>query len=111
MRVNRLVGDAHLGDALQLGRGLRRRPEVLAGQQHVHRRAERVGGGQGARANVGEMAAGDFAEKKRRHVQITPASSRSFETSSATVFTLTPDLRPPGSLVFSTFTRGAVSTP
>ena len=111
MGVGRIVGDPHLGDAVELGRGFRRRADILAGDQHMHRRAELLGGGERARADVGEMAAGDFAKKKRRHAQITPASSRSFETSSATVLTLTPALRPPGSVVFSTLTRGLTSTP
>ncbi len=111
VRIDRVVGDAHPGDAVELGRRLRRRAEILPGEQHVDRSAEILGRGESPRADVGEMAARDFAQKKSGHVQITPASSRSFDTSSATVLTLTPALRPLGSLVFSTLTRGATSTP
>jgi hypothetical protein len=41
----------------------------------------------------------------------TPASFLSLSTSSATSLTLTPALRPPGSSVFSTFSRGFTSAP
>ena len=45
-----------------------------------------------------------------RH-QITPASVFSFAISSSTEPTFTPALRVAGSTVFSTFSRGATSTP
>ena len=57
-----------------------------------------------------KLAIGDFREKKNSH-QSTPASFFSFETSSATSATMTPALRAAGSVVFTTVSRGATSTP
>ena len=68
-------------------------------------------GGQRARRHVAQSPARDLGQKKGRHVQITPASSCSLATSSATDLTFTPALRPLGSAVFNTLSRGATSTP
>ena len=81
------------------------------GDQHVDRRAELRSRGERARRQIAQTAVRDFGQKKRRHGQITPASSCSLATSSATVLTFTPALRPLGSAVFSTFRRGVTSTP
>ncbi len=51
-----------------------------------------------------------FGNQQRGH-QRTPASVLSFEISSATSLTLTPPLRPGGSVVLSTSRRGVRSTP
>ena len=111
MGVERIVGDAHLGDARELRGRLGRRADVMAGDQDVDRLPDLERGGQRARGHVAQGAARDFGQKKGRHDQITPASSCSLATSSATDFTFTPALRPPGSAVLRTLSRGATSTP
>ena len=111
MGVGRAVGDPHLGDAGKLRRGFRGRADALPGHEHVDRLPDLERGGQRPRGHVAQAPARDFSQKKSRHGQITPASSRSFDTSSATDFTFTPALRPPGSAVLMTFSRGATSTP
>ena len=109
--VSRVIGGAHFGDAGKL-RGARRSVgDVLPGDQHIDGRAELDRRSQRACGHVAQGAASDLGQKKGRHDQITPASSCSLATSSATVFTFTPALRPPGSAVFSTLSRGATSTP
>ena len=100
MRVEGIVGDKHLRHALELGGARRGGADVLAGDQHVDRTAELERGGERARGRVVQLSARDFGQKKARHRQITPASSCSLATSSATDLTLTPALRPPGSVVF-----------
>src|SRR6201996_8656859 len=52
-----------------------------------------------------------FSNQQCRHLQRTPASFFSLDTSSATSLTLTPPLRPGGSDVFTTSRRGVTSTP
>ena len=111
MLIKRIVGDAHPRDAGELGRGLRGARDIAAGDQHIDRRAQLQRRRQRPGGDVGEMAVRDFGKKQGRHRQITPASSLSLATSSATVLTLTPALRPLGSVVFSTLRRGATSTP
>ena len=88
----------------------RRRRGALAGDQHMHSAAERLGGGQRLVGGVLERLVVVLGDEKRGH-QITPASFLSLSTSSATVFTLAPALRPGGSVVLSTSSRGATSTP
>ena len=46
MRVGGAVGEQHLGDAVELGGGLGDGAAVLAGDEHVHLAAERLGGGE-----------------------------------------------------------------
>ena len=111
MGVERVIGDAHLRHAAEFGRARRRLADVLPGDENVDRRAEFGRGGQRAGGQVAQFAVGDFRQQKRRHGQITPASSCSLATSSATDFTFTPALRPLGSVVFRTLSRGATSTP
>ena len=111
VRVERIVGDAHLRHASEFRRARRRLADVLPGDENIDRRAEFDRGGQRARGQVAQLAVGDFRQQKRRHGQITPASSCSLATSSATDFTFTPALRPLGSVVFRTLSRGATSTP
>ena len=111
MRVERIVGHAHFGHACELSGRRRGGADVLAGDQHIDRTAELERGGERARGRVVQLAAGDLGQKKGRHRQITPASSCSLATSSATDLTLTPALRPAGSAVFSTLRRGETSTP
>ncbi len=111
MSIDWVVRDAHLGDARQLRGRLRRRPDIMAGDEDVDRLPDLERGRQRAGGYVAQGAADDFGQKEGRHDQITPASSCSFATSSATDFTLTPALRPPGSEVLRTLSRGATSTP
>ena len=99
----------HFFHARQLGGGLRGFVPG-AGDENMDRRAESGGGGQSLGGGVVEVAVVDFGEKKSRH-QSTPASFLSLPTRSATDPTFTPALRLEGSVVFSTFSRGATSTP
>src|SRR5208283_3924265 len=98
-----VIGDERLADAGKLSRGLRSGANALPRDEHVDglRNLERRG--QRPRGHVAKRSAHDFGQKKGRHGQITPASSWSYATSSETVFTFTPALRPPGSEVFRTF--------
>ena len=111
MGVEKIVGDAHPGDARELRGRLGRRADVVADDQNVDRLPDLEGGGEGARGQIAQGAARDLGQKKGRHDQITPASSCSLATSSATDLTFTPALRPPGSDVLRTLSRGATSTP
>ena len=88
----------------------RRRPGALAGDQHMDVAAERLGGGQRLVGGVLERGVVVFGKQQRGH-QSTPASFLSLATSSATMPTLMPALRPGGSVVLSTFRRGVISTP
>ena len=109
--VGRVLGLQHLGDAGDGGRRLGGFAGIAAGHQHVHVRAHLGRGGDG----VGDVGADGLAvvrgDNEDGHDQITPASLRSLSTSSATVFTLMPDLRLGGSSTFSVLRRGATSTP
>src|SRR5208337_86200 len=111
MRVNGIVRDAHLRDAGKLSRRRGGGAHVFARDEDVDGAPELERGGERARRHVAQSPARDFRQKKGRHRQITPASSCSLATSSATDLTLTPALRPPGSAVFKTLSRGATSTP
>ncbi len=82
---------------------------VMAGDQDMHGRAEVLGGAQGLAGGLVEALVVVLGEQQRGH-QITPAVL-SLETSSAALATLTPAERPAGSAVFSTLSRGAMSTP
>ena len=109
--VTRIVGDQHFRHTLKFGGRLRGSADIGARDENVDRALELDGRGQRTRGRIVQFAAGDFRQKKSRHCQITPTSSCSLATSSATDFTLTPDLRPGGSTVFSTLSRGETSTP
>ncbi len=108
--IARVIGQQHLGHARQrcrLGCGS---PGPSARHKDGHRtkrlhRSQRLGHLIG-----GKLAVIHIGKKKNRH-QITPASSLSFAIRSSTDFTLTPALRPAGSTVFKTESRGATSTP
>ncbi len=109
--VDRVVGDPHLRDPRELRGRLGRRADVVAGDEDVDRSPDLERCGQRPRGHVAQRSAGGFGQKKGRHGQITPASSCSLATSSATDFTFTPALRPLGSEVLRTLSRGATSTP
>src|SRR5688572_3857273 len=66
-------------------------------------------GGQSLVGGILERLVVVFGEQQRCH-QIAPASL-SLPTSSATDPTFTPAWRPPGSLVFTIWSRGLMSTP
>src|SRR5665647_3952072 len=72
--------------------------------------AKRGGGGQRLVGGILQQGVVVFGNQQRGH-QITPASFLSFETSSATSLTLTPALRPPGSVVLMISRCGVRSTP
>ena len=108
--VERAVREQHLVHAVELGGGVGHRFAILAGDQHVHVAAQRLGGGQRLGGRVLERLVVVLGEQKRGHPS-TPASFLSLSTSSATEPTLTPDLRPAGSVVLSTSSRGVTSTP
>ena len=108
--VGRVVGEEHLRDAVELRRRFGDGARALARHQHMHGLAERLGGGERLVGGVLERLVVVLGDEKRRH-QMTPASFLSLSTSSATVFTLAPALRPGGSVVFITSMRGATSTP
>ena len=110
MLVRRGVGQQHLLHAIELGGGIGGRFAILAGDQNMHVAAERLGGGERLVGGVLERFVVVLGDEKRGH-QSTPASSLSLPTSSATEPTLTPDLRPGGSVVFTTSSRGLMSTP
>ncbi len=109
--VKRIVRHPHFGHARKLGGRFGGCAHPLPGNQNLDGLADLSGGGQRPRGEVAQLPAHDFRDNKNRHGQITPASSWSFDTSSATLFTFTPALRPPGSAVFKTLSRGATSTP
>ena len=110
VRELRRVGYEHLGDAAELGSSFRRGLAILTGDQHMHIATD----GLGSRERLGSCSAKGavrmFGYEQNGH-QITPASVFRRRTSSATSATFTPPLRAAGSAVFSTLSRGAVSTP
>ena len=110
--VSFALGDQHLLDAGEPGRGLGRRLGALAaaGDQHMHVAAQLGRGGQRLVGGVLQGVVVVFGNQQRRH-QSTPASVLSFDTSSATSFTLTPPLRPGGSDVLRISRCGVRSTP
>ncbi|MGY4298765.1 hypothetical protein ACVWXN_006860 [Bradyrhizobium sp. i1.4.4] len=112
VRVRLAFGDQHLGNTSELrgrlGRSLGALP--AAGDQHMDVAAELGRRGQRFVGGVLEDFVFVFGNQQRRH-QSTPASFLSFDTSSATSFTLTPALRPAGSAVFRTSRRAVTSTP
>ena len=105
----RAVGVQHLAHAVDLGGGLRGAAGIRARDQHVDIAAHRLGGGDDLVGGVLHGRVVVFGDNENGH-QITPASL-SLPTSSAAVFTLTPAWRLPGSAVFTTLRRGAISTP
>src|SRR5690606_1453750 len=118
-------GEQHLAHALELRGGIGGCLRALAGDQHVdiathpERGRQRLGGlvGEGGvvvfgNEKNGHLACSLFGSTWRLgHPYSTPASFFSLSTSSATSLTLTPALRPPGSSVFSTFSRALTSAP
>src|SRR4029077_8284631 len=109
--VTGIVGDQHFRHALKFGGRLRGSADIFTRNKDIDGLPKFDRRGQRTRGRIVQFAARDFRQKKSRHCQITPASSCSLATSSATDFTLTPDLRPGGSTVFSTLSRGETSTP
>ena len=109
--IGRILGLQDLGDAGNGGGRFGGITAVAASHQHGDVGAHLPRGGDG----VGDVGADGLVvvrgDDENGHVQITPASFLSFSTSSATVFTLMPALRLGGSSTFSTFSRGATSTP
>ena len=63
VRLRGIVRCQHLLDAVERGGLLGRLVDALAGHQHMDRRAEGRGGGQGLRGDVGEGAGLDFGEE------------------------------------------------
>src|SRR5262249_29152147 len=84
---------------------------ILPGDQHVNVTANCLGGGQRLVGRILEGFVVVLGDEKRGHFQSTPASSLSLLTNSAADPTFTPDLRPGGSAVLSTCSRGLTSTP
>src|SRR6185437_16739551 len=111
--VSSALGDEHFLHARELGCGLGRLLGALAaaGNQHMHVGAELFRSRQRLVGDVLQGFVVVFGNQQRRHVQRTPASFFSLDTSSPTSLTLTPPLRPGGSVVFNTSRRGATSTP
>src|SRR5690606_33422265 len=103
-------GNEDLRDTFQLRSLLGRRPATRPCNEDMDIAAQRRGGRDSLRRYRIEGVVGMLCQDQGRH-QITPASVFSFSTSSATLETLTPALRPGGSVVSSTFRRGATSTP
>ena len=109
--IGSVIGQQHLGDAGDRRGGFRGGAAILAGHQHDQIAADGLGGGdgiEGRRLQAGVVVLGD---EEDGHRQITLASLRSLSTSSATLFTLTPDLRLGGSATLRVFSRGEGSTP
>ena len=100
MGIGVALGDQHFCDAGKLGGGLGRALGALAatGDQHVDLGAQLGGRGQRLVGGVLQRGVFVFGNQQRGH-QRTPASFLSFDTSSATSLTLTPPLRPGGSVV------------
>src|SRR5262245_28568390 len=84
---------------------------MTAGDEHVQVTAQRLGRSDRFVGCVLERLVVVLGKKKRGRHQSTPTSFLSLSTSSPTDFTLTPALRPGGSLVLSTCSRGEMSTP
>ena len=64
------VGEQYLGHAVELGGGLGHRPAVLAGDQHVYRLPQRLGGGQRLGGRVFEGLVVVLGEEERGHVDV-----------------------------------------
>src|SRR5438874_4164511 len=110
MLVGPAIGEQHLPDAIKFCSGFSDRARVLARDQHMHVSAERLRGRERFVGRVLKRFVVVLGREERCH-QMMPASLCSLSTSSATVLTFTPDLRPAGSVVLSTSSRGAISTP
>src|SRR3954469_18757598 len=109
MLIRRGVGDQNLLHAVELGGGVGGCFAILTGDEDVHVAAHRLGGGQRLQGRVLDSLVVVFGGEERAHSP--PASYFSLQIISATEPTLTPDLRPGGSAVFSTCSRGLMSTP
>ena len=110
MLVAVAVGKQNFRNAVELGGGFGDGPAAFAGDQHMHVAAERLGSGQRLVGRILERLVVVLGEQERGH-DSTPTSFLSLSTSSPTVFTFTPALRPGGSVVLITSNRGATSTP
>ena len=112
--VGGIVGQQHLGDAGDLGRGFGDGAAILAGDQDVHVAraglADLGGGGGGVQGGGLDRLIVVFGDDENRH-QITRASFFSLSTSSSTEPTLTPPWRFAGSSTLSVMRRGVTSTP
>ena len=78
MLVTRIVGDQHFRHALKFGGRVRGSADIGARDENIDGRLELEGRGQRARGRIVQLSARDLRQKKSRHRQITPASSRSF---------------------------------
>ena len=67
MLVERRVGQQHLLHAVELGGGIRDRLAILAGDEHVHVGAERLGRGERLGGRVLERLVVVLGDKKRGH--------------------------------------------
>ena len=63
------VGEQHLLDAVELGGGIRHRLAVLAGDQHMHVAAERLGRGERLGGRVLERLVIVLGDEKRGHLE------------------------------------------
>src|SRR5260370_28057816 len=110
MSVDGAVGEQRLGRYGEPGGVFGDRPAALAGDQHMHIAAERLGGGQRLVSRILERLVVLLGEKERGH-QINPISFLSLSTSSPTVLTFTPAFRPVRPSGFSHPDRGETCTP
>ena len=112
VRVSAIVGDADLGDAVEPGGGLRRRADILAGDRARRPAAPSSSAAVSARAVM--SLSRPLATSARRSVVMfrsLPLRRAAWRRVRLRVFTFTPALRPLGSAVFSTLSRGVTSTP
>src|SRR6185312_12488143 len=98
--VGGIVGDEHLGDAGDLGRGLGARTAILPGDQDVDVAADGAGGGDDVERRRLERRIVVFGKQENGH-QMTRASFLSLSTNSATEATLWPPWRLAGSSTLS----------
>src|SRR4051794_35740340 len=101
----------HFLDAAELGSLRSGSAGIVFGHQHMHIAAQFRSCGQSLMRSVLDRGVIVLGNEKNRHDQITPASSLSLATSSATDFTLTPAWRLGGSEVLIALRRGVGSTP
>ena len=105
-----VIGKQNLGNALKFCSRISGGASIVSGNQHMNLMTKCKCSSQRFGCGILERDRIVIGEKKGSH-QKTPASVLSFETSSATEPTLTPALRPAGSIVVTTLRRGATSTP
>ena len=110
MLIGRRVRQQHLGDAIELRSRVGHTLRAGASNQHLHVAAHLPGSRERLVGRVFQGLVVVLGEQQGCHYR-TPASFLSFSTSSATLLTFAPALRPDGSVVFKTSSRGATSTP